>query len=68
MKITAHFKSGTSKVFLCDFVGNSVDYPPLLLLFNEEGDEDESIPVAMINSEEVSYIQIEEDKTCPKTH
>ena len=57
LKATVTFKNDEVKEYVCDFMGQSSEYSPLMVFLNEDGDE--VFPVAMINSDEMRHIKIE---------
>lgn len=56
LKVDVTFKDGEVKKYVCDFLGQSSEYSPIMVLLDEKGDE--TLPVAMINSNEIKHIDI----------
>jgi len=54
LKLEVVFKNGEKKTFTCDYLGHSPDHPPMMVLLDDN--DDEPIPVAVINSDQIEYL------------
>jgi len=59
LRAKINFKEGDPTSFDFHFMGHSVENPMMLTLIRMK-EKDEEIPVAMLNCDVISYVQIEE--------
>ena len=59
IRMDVTFKDGEEKTYFCDFMGQSSEYPPLMIILEKTKDDD-SFPIAVLNSDDIKHIEIKE--------